>query len=55
MGEKLSDLRDFLAYVFILHWPGHKGGWWSRVQLAVLPYAGRWAYRDAPTHPNQEP
>lgn len=42
----MTTLRDFLAYWLVMVIPGHRGGLWTRLQLALLPYAGCWAYRD---------
>ena len=46
--RRLADLatipRDWLAFRLIILWPMPLG----RVGLAILPYAGSWAYRGDP-------
>lgn len=43
-----ADVRDFVAFWFFMAWPTWRGGLWTTIGHAVLPYAGCWAYRDDP-------
>lgn len=49
IGVQLSIARGFLAWAFYRAWPhGRRGSWVDRIGLAVLPYAGDYAFADDP-------
>jgi hypothetical protein len=58
----VSTFRNWLCYVIVIHWPFGFGQWKLgectgaqtlryRIYLALMPYAGSWAYRVASRAP----
>ena len=45
-AEPFSYVRAWLCYRLVMALPTPWG--WPRLMLAILPYAGDWAYRHAP-------
>lgn len=38
----------FVCWAFYMVWPSWRGGWWTKIGHAVLPFAGYYAYADDP-------